>query len=262
MEGMGQWNWGCGRWHLCFVLTAGLTLMLAGCAAEERTTAGTATPLTGVSIESLVRPPGDEPFEVTVGYTEGVPGGGPGIFVWRQGGGRRRWDVEAEAGYKQGWFMSTDGFAAGLGSRPAAGRDCTWDGYRNDSSVQAPFVQCGGEKTGIGLLGAVSSTLAGRVSHRLADRVIGDVPAQCYSIARRSGKSDATLCVDPARRIPLAVEGSYGAETHVVEAVEVAAAPAPLSAAINDLSVAAPNDTTVLLTTLDLPRAITDSLQP
>lgn len=220
-------------------------------------------PIAGLEIQDLIGSPDTGAFEVVFSYLRGAPGGGTGLFVWRQASGRRRWDAVSNAGYAQGLFLVNSGFPAGREIEPTFGRDCGWDGLRDGSTVASPSVSCGGEKSGVGLFGALSASLRGRVVRFVEKKAINSISADCYSIATPL-RSEATVCVDPVRKIPLSFEGSDGEERHQVVAIVVMPEAPRLAQAIDDATTMGPGTerTNKPLGLLDLPRAILDQLRP
>ena len=139
------------------------------------------------------------------------------------------------------------------------GRDCDWSGFRIGSSVQSPFVQCGSETAGIDLMGSLLRCWLGAspVASQI-ERFSVFPPSATRS--RGSERATPPSALTPSDGIPLAFDGSYSGEFRTIEATEVVAYPEPLTAEINDPTVAAASNTTVPLATLDLPRAIADDL--
>lgn len=218
------------------------------------------------TMEELVRAPDAPAFEVVFSLTKGSPGGGRGIVVWRQSGGRRRWDLLPQPGHAQGLYLTTSTFPPGRGAAPAAGSSCGWieAAPERSSAAHSVSVDCIGEKFGTGLWSALSRVLAGEPTERLDTRMIAGLKAECYriSVAGNVGfpSRTAKLCVDAARKLPLTVESSSVGEAFAIEATGVVSSPSDLLQEVNDPAARPDFSSTQPFDWLSLPAAISSQL--
>jgi len=204
-----------------------VTLAAAGCGENGASSGpsgttpadGAASPAARQEVQALLAP-ADVSFEVIfkswTAYSKE-----PDYFVWRQGNGRRRWDiVYLQAGQPVlGELQIETGFSPGapMGNRSMG---CMW--YTSPSLPEQVDLECSEGGGGAGF-GTLFIALFAFVKEGLPDQEIAGTTASCYSFDDPRF-TVAALCVDSSQGIPLGLVAKSDADptlTQVMEAISV-----------------------------------------
>jgi hypothetical protein len=180
---------------------------------------GTESPAARQEVQALLAP-ADVSFEV-IFKSWGAYTKEPQYFVWRQGNGRRRWDIVQFQGGQPDWgeLQIETGFAPGVAlGDPSMG--CMW--FVSGSLPEQVDLECSGGWGGGGF-GTLVLALFSFVKETLPDQAIAGMTASCYSFDDPRFTVTA-LCVDSSNGIPLRLAAKSEADptlTQVMEAVSV-----------------------------------------
>jgi hypothetical protein len=204
-----------------------VTLTAAGCGENGASSGpsgttpadGAASPAARQEVQALLARAGVS-FEV-IFKTWSAYSKEPDYFVWRQGNGRRRWDiVEFQAGQPNwGELQIETGFSLGVALGDPSMR-CMW--FISGSLPEQVDLECGAGWGGGGF-GTLVVALFSFVKERLPDQEIAGTTASCYSFDDPRF-TVAALCVDSSEGIPLRLAAKSEADptlTQVMEAISV-----------------------------------------
>jgi hypothetical protein len=198
-------------------------------------------------VSALLGAPGEATFDVTFEWVRGAPGGGRGTFLWRQGGGVRRWDAVPDGldGSAQGWF-NVEEFDDGASLRSAVFA-CEWLGMGSGDAVR---VDCFQRPFGSGLEGSFYLLPFEQVVSILPDRTLVGRTAGCVQL-----RGVDELCLDLDTKVPLFYhdKSTTGGEQLIRATMQHPSPAAPISIAQMLDRVGATNSATLTRAEVGLP---------